>query len=278
MGPAPATTLITAARPGIRQSVLELARYRELLWALVSRQLTIRYRQTIVGAAWVVFQPLAMMAVFTLVFGLFARMPTGNVPYHVFVLCGFIHWQLFSRCVGEGANVMVTEQAILARVYFPRVLAPLAFFLAALFDFLLMCALYLVYLALFHPGSITLGLLALPFYWLLLAMLSLGAMLFTGAANVRYRDVTVVIPFLVFLLMFLAPVVYPESVWPARFAPYLSLNPLAGVILGVHWCLFAGAPFPLLPTLSALICSVAVLGLGFAYFIGTSRNFGDYLR
>jgi len=272
------TTLITSARTGIVENLLELARYRELLWALVNRQLTIRYKQTIVGAAWVVFQPIAMMAVFTLVFGFFARMPTGDIPYHVFVLAGFIHWQLFSRCVGEGANVMVAEQSVLARVYFPRVLAPLAFFMAALFDFLVMCILYLGYLALFYYQSMTATLLALPFYWLLLGMLSLGTMLFVGAVNVRYRDVTIIIPFIVFLLMFLAPVVYPASIWPVGLAPYLSLNPLAGVILGIQWCLFGGGPFPLAPTLAALAGATVALVLGYVYFVKASNAFGDYLK
>lgn len=271
------TTVISSERAGVAESLREVVRYRELLWALVNRQLTIRYKQTIIGATWIVFQPIAMMAVFTLVFSFFARMPTGDVPYHLFVLAGFIHWQLFARCVGEGASVLVTEQAILARVYFPRVLAPVAFFLASLFDFLVMSALYLVFLLAFHAQSLSVALLALPFYWLLLGMLSLGTMLFVSAINVRYRDVTIIIPFLVFLLMFLAPVVYPASVWPASVAPYLSLNPLAGAILGMQWALFGGA-FPLAPTVSAAVCACVVLGVGITFFVKASRAFGDFLR
>ncbi len=254
----------------------EVFQYKELLSVLTRRYLSIRYKQTVAGASWLLLQPLIMMTVFSLVFGYFARFPTGNTPYHVFVIAGYIHWQFLARCISDGSSCLVGEQGILSRVYFPPIIVPLAFAAAALFDLFIMVTLYLLYFAIFYYREVHLSILYLPIYWTLLICNAVGLMLWTSMLNVRYRDIGVILPFITMVLMFLTPVVYPLSFWPPEFARYLMLNPLAGVMIGIHWCLFGGA-FPAFATTVAVAGSLVFLISGFVFFNKFTKHLGDHL-
>lgn len=263
--------------PSSLDRLWEIFRFMELLGVLTRRHISIRYKQTMAGASWLLLQPLIMMTVFSLVFGYFARFPTGNTPYHIFVIAGYIHWQFIARCVSDGSGSLVSEQGILSRVYFPPIIVPLSFALAALFDLAIMVGLYLLYFVIFHHQDIHQSIVYLPVYWFLLVCNALGLMLWASMLNVRYRDIGVILPFIVMVMMFLAPVVYPVSFWPPEFAKYLMLNPLAGVMIGIHWCLFGGSDFPAFATAVAAAGGLVFLVSGFVFFNRFSKHLGDYL-
>jgi lipopolysaccharide transport system permease protein len=251
----------------------ELIRGRELLYFLTWRDVKIRYKQTVLGMAWAVLQPLFTMVVFTVIFGKFAGIKTGEIPYPVFVFAGLIPWTFFASGVASAGQSLISQQALLTKVYFPRLFVPTAAVAAFLVDLVIMLSLYAVILAVYHVVP-SWQVIFLPISLTLTLVATLGLGYSLAALTVLYRDFRYVIPFMIQILMYASPVVFPLSMIPSGYQPILSLNPMCGVIQSYRSCIL-GEPwnFPSLAISTA--SSFALLGFGLAYFRRTERRFAD---
>lgn len=254
----------------------ELWQSRELLFFFTWRDLKIRYKQTAVGVGWAIFQPLSTMLIFTVLFGKFAKIPSDNIPYPVFVFTGLIFWQLFSASLLQASNSLVANQNLLTKVYFPRILLPISSVFSNLVDFLI-ASIILAGLVVWYGFVPNLGgILILPLLLLITCIFAVGLGLFLSAVNVKYRDVKYVLPFFVQLLMFVTPVIYSPSIL-GKYSWILALNPMTGVIKAARAALFGLQPinWPLLGM--AALASVTVLIIGLIYFKKTERFFADLI-
>jgi lipopolysaccharide transport system permease protein len=252
----------------------ELWTYRELVYFLTWRDVTVRYKQTAIGVAWAVIQPLAMMVVFTLLFGKLAKMPSGGVPYPLFALTALLPWQLFSRSISESANSLVANQQLLARVYFPRISVPLATTLAATVDFVIAAGLLGVFMIVYRIAP-TPALIWLPAFVFLLLITALGVGFWLSALNVEYRDVIYILPFLNQLWFFLTPVVYPGGLVPTRWQVLYGLNPMTGVVEGFRWALLGVGEGPSKMLTMSVLVAVALFISGIIWFRQSERTFVD---
>jgi lipopolysaccharide transport system permease protein len=264
-------------RPGWRPLELaELWRYRELLGFLALRDIQLRYRQTVLGVAWAILQPLLTMVVFSVFFGQLGKMPSDGLPYPLFALVGLLPWQLFAYALTQSSNSLVAEQRLITKVYFPRLLVPLASVLSGLADFAVALPLAVLLLLAYGiaPGS---GVLVLPLLVLFALATALAVGLWLAALNAQFRDVRYMLPFLTQLWMFVTPIAYPSSLVPEDYRPLLGLNPLAGVVEGFRWALLGQetAPGPLV-AVSVVTVMVLLIG-GLFYFRRLERSFADVL-
>lgn len=237
-----------------RLDLRELWEYRELLWILALRDIKVRYKQTVLGVLWVILQPLTAMSIFSLVFGHLAKLPSDNLPYPIFVFTALLPWTFFANAVTSSGNSVVGSANLISKVYFPRLIIPLASIGGNLLDFAISCLILLV-MMLFYGLGWSLNLLAAPVLVLALGFIALGVGTLLSALNVAYRDFRYVIPFLVQVWMFATPVVYPASLLPEDWRWVLYLNPMAGVVEGFRSA-FLGRAFD-------------VPGLGLSFIIGT---------
>jgi lipopolysaccharide transport system permease protein len=252
----------------------EFANAHELLYFLVLRNLKLRYKQTALGAAWALLQPLLTMAVFTVVFGRLARLSSEGLPYPLFALAALVPWTYFANALTQAGNSLVEQQQLLTKVYFPRLLLPLAAVIAGLVDLVISFALLLVVLA-WYGIAPSARLFAVPAFTLLAAASAFAPGIWLAALNVRYRDVRHVIPFLVQIWLFATPVAYSSGLIPERWRPLYALNPMAGVVDGFRWMVAPGAP-----TLSAGLAVsaaavVVILTAGLFFFRRVERSFAD---
>ncbi len=252
----------------------DLWEYRELLYFLVWRDVKVRYKQTALGAAWAILQPVLSMLVFSVFFGRLAKVPSDGVPYPVFAYIGLLPWQLFAYALTESSGSLVSNQNLITKVYFPRLVIPLSAVLAGLVDFgLSFCvALGLLWYYGITPGA---AVVALPLFVLLAVATALAVGLWLSALNVQFRDVRYTIPFLTQFWLFATPVAYPSSLVPERWRALYGLNPMAGVVEGFRWALLGKAvsPGPLL-AVSVLVVAVMLVG-GLFYFRRMERTFAD---
>lgn len=255
----------------------ELWDFRELLYFLVWRDIKVRYKETAVGVAWILLQPLAMMLVFTVFFGKLARIPSGAIPYPVFVLSGLLPWQFFSRAISECAASLIFDQRLVSKVYFPRLLIPIAKVLAGLIDFMISVIL-LVVLMLFYDVAPGKTVFVAPFFVLLMVVAALGIGSWLAAFNIEFRDFGVALPFLIQLWMFLSPVVYPSEMVPEQWRMFYGLNPVAGMVEGFRWALFGGQG-ALSASMLAASCLVSLMVLigGLLWFRRREKMFSDIL-
>jgi lipopolysaccharide transport system permease protein len=236
--PAPATATVRIERPRawLELRLREVWTYRELLYFFVWRDLKVRYEQTVIGVAWVVLQPLMSMGVFTIFFGRLAKLPSDGLPYPVFYFAALAPWTYFSTAMTTATNVVVVNQRVITKVYFPRLILPLSSVTSGLVDFGIAFAVLLVLVLGYglRPGVHAIW---LPFLMLLALATALGVGLWLSALNALYRDVQYVMPFLVQFWMLASPVAYPSSLVPAKWRWLYGLNPMAGVIEGFRWAL-----------------------------------------
>lgn len=254
----------------------ELWQYRELIFFLAWRDVKVRYKQTVIGVAWVLLQPLAMMAVFWLIFGRIAKLESDGMPYPLFVLVALIPWQFFSRVIAESTNSLITDQRLITKVYFPRLVVPIATALTALVDFGLAMGLVVVVMLVFGvvPGSTV---LILPFVVILMMAAALGVGFWLSALNVEYRDVMHTVPFLVQFWFFVTPVVYSTSSLPEGWGFLFSLNPMTAVVEGFRWSLLgAGDGFSVYSAISSSI-AIGLFVSGSIWFRRRERSFVDQL-
>jgi len=267
---------ITVIRPsrGLSLRLGELWAYRELLYFLVWRDVKVRYKQTVLGAAWAGLQPLTSMVIFTVIFGRLAKLPSDGVPYALFAYAGLLPWTYFAAGVAQSSLSLVGNANLVTKVYVPRILLPLSAIVVPLVDLAVAFVLLGVLMAGYGvaPGV---ELLALPLF-LLFAIVTVAALgLAFSAMNVRYRDVPYALPFLIQILLYVSPVVYPVSFVPERWQWLYSLNPMAGVIDGFRWSLL-GTAAPRVSTVG-VSAVVAVCGAvaSFVYFRRVERHFAD---
>jgi lipopolysaccharide transport system permease protein len=237
----PAEPLVTVEPSGSWRALdlAELWSHRELLYFLTWRDLKVRYKQTLLGVAWVVMQPLMMTVVFTVFLGMLARVPTERVPYPLFVYAGLLPWTFFSGAVVGGGTSLVSNSHLITKVYFPRLIVPAAAVGARLVDFCVAFTI-IVGMMVFYRVPLTANLLMLPPLLLLATALALGCGLLLSAINVRYRDIGVALPVFIQLWMFVSPVLYPTSLVPEAWRGVYALNPLVGVIDNFRAALFGG--------------------------------------
>jgi lipopolysaccharide transport system permease protein len=242
----------------------ELWNYRELLYFFVWRDIKVRYKQTAVGAAWAVLQPLLTMLVFSLFFGKLAHIPSEGLPYPIFYYSALLPWMYFAASLQNATNTIVENQRIITKVYFPRLVLPLSAILSGLVDFSVSFLMFLA-MTIFYGIRPTLAILYFPLYLLLALLTALGAGLWLSALNAIYRDVRYVLPFLVQFWMFASPVAYPSSLVPPRWRWVYGLNPMAGVIEGFRWALtgHGAPPSPLLFASCAVVLVSLISGLAF---------------
>ena len=275
--PQPASATVTTIRPPKGWAPLDLREFagaHELLYFLVLRSLKLRYKQTVLGAAWAVLQPLLTMAVFTVVFGRLARLDSDGLPYPVFALAALVPWTYFANALAQASNSLVEQHQLLTKVYFPRLLLPLAAVIAGLVDLAISFIVLLVVLA-WYGITPTVQLVAVPAFALLAAASALAPALWLAALNVRYRDVRHVIPFLVQIWLFATPVVYSSTLVPERWRPLYALNPMGSVVDGFRWMI---APVGHAPgrELALAFASVAILlTAGLYFFRRMERSFAD---
>lgn len=254
--------------------VVELWRYRGLLLELVRRDIRVRYAQTVLGATWAVLQPVLSMIVLAIVFGAFAAMPSGPEPYALLVLAGIVPWTYFATVVGSASDSLLAGRELVTKVYFPRLIVPVAPVIAGLVDL----AIGLVVLALFAaawgylPGWTAL-LLPLPIAVMLAAAAGIGTI--AAALNVQYRDIRYVVPFALQTGLFLSPVIYPIAIVPERFVSLFALNPLTGVIEMTRAIVLGTDALPWQLFLTSAVSSALLLLLGLAYFRRVERLFAD---
>ena len=279
LGPMPhtGTATVTTIRPPRGWAPLDVREYvgaHELLYFLVLRNLKLRYKQTLLGAAWAVLQPLLTMAVFTVIFGRLARLSSDGLPYEVFALAALVPWTYFATALAQAGNSLVDQHQLLTKVYFPRLLLPLAAVLAGLVDLVISFVMLVVVLAGFGI-ELNLRLLAAPAFGLLATAAAFAPGLWLAAFNVRYRDVRYVIPFLVQIWLFATPVAYSGSLVPERWRLVYGLNPMVGVVDGFRWMIAPAAPFPAAELGAGALALALVLLTGLFVFRRMEQSFAD---
>ena len=269
------TVLIDSRTPWIPLDFRELLRYRELLLIFVWRDIKVRYKQTALGIAWAVLQPLFLMLVFTLFVGRAAKFQTPGVPYALFVLCGLLPWQLFNHAVSESTNSLVANERLITKVYFPRVIIPLASVVSGLVDFGVSFVLLAGMMLYYHVRpSATVWMLPL---FLLLALVSgLAVGIWLSTLCVEYRDVRYTIPYFLQFGLLATPIAYPASLIPARWHVLYALNPMAGVVEGFRWVLL-NQPRPGGLLLVSTLSVVVILVGGLFYFRRMEDTFADVI-
>lgn len=265
---------IEPSRGWVSLKLGELWEYRELLYFLTWRDIKVRYKQTVLGAAWALLQPFMTMVVFSLFFGRLARIPSDGLPYPIFALAGLVPWQFFAYGLNQSSNSLVGSANLIKKVYFPRLVVPLSSVLAGAVDFALAFAL-LVGMMLYYGLAPGWNALWLPAFFLLAFVTSLGVGLWLSALNVEYRDVRYLVPFLVQFWMYATPIAYPSSLLREPWRTVYGLNPMAGVVEGFRWALLGAntRPGPLIA--ASALAALLVLISGAFYFRRMEKTFAD---
>jgi lipopolysaccharide transport system permease protein len=279
------TTTLTAPTPPIhirpetgwaRINFAELWRARELLYILALREVKVRYKQAAIGVGWAILQPVLAVLIFSVIFGHFAKMPTGGAPYVVFAFCAVLPWTYFSEAVRRSSIGLVSDSELIRKVYFPRLILPLALVAAPLVDFAAGAVVLLV-LLMVYGISPTPFILLLPLFLLISVGLALSVGLWLGPLSVRYRDVMHALPFMIQVWLYATPVAYPATIVPERWRLLYSLNPMVGVVEGFRWALLGSAH----PDFRAMAISVVIIAvsltLGVVYFRKMERSFADLI-
>ena len=267
-------TLIVPQHSGSRLNWAELWAYRELLYFFVWRDLKVRYKQTAIGVGWAVIQPLFTMAIFALVFGRLAKMPSDGLPYPVFYYTALLPWTYFAGALTHATNSVVEHQSMVTKVYFPRVLLPVSAVLSGLADFALAFSV-LIGLVLVYGIVPTAAILLWPLFLLLAVATALAVSLWLSALNALYRDVRYAVPFLVQLWLFASPVAYPAGLVPPDWRWLYGLNPMAGVIDGFRWSLTGHGQSPGLLVLASTVAVICLLVGGLMYFQRVEGTMAD---
>lgn len=240
------------------------------------RDVKLRYKQTLLGVIWVILQPLVAAGIFTLIFGLFADLPSGSVEYLPFVFSGLLMWNIFSGALQRAGNSLLSDSRLISKVYFPRIVLPIASACAVLVDFAV--ALVVMFVLLMVSGiPLTWQMLTLPLWVALVLLIGIGVSLFISSLNVYYRDFSYALPFLVQVWMYASPVVYSPELIPDALKPVYALNPMVGVIEGFRWAVLGQTEFPLIPVLLAFGIGIVLFISGAFVFYRVENNFADVI-
>jgi len=252
----------------------ELWHFRELLYFLVWRDVKVRYKQTAIGAAWAIIQPVLTMLIFTLVFDKFAKMPSDGLPYPIFSFAALLPWTYFSKALNQSVSSVVADANLITKVYFPRLLLPLSAVVGGLIDFAI-AFVFLLGMMAWYGLAPQWGILLLPSFVLLTMLTALSVGVWLSVINVRYRDVGQAIPFLVQIWLFASPVAYSISVVPDKWRFLYYLNPLAGIIEGFRWALLGNQNPPIIVLVSTTAMVLALLYGGIVFFKRMEKTFAD---
>jgi lipopolysaccharide transport system permease protein len=270
-------TVVILPQKGLLQLDLwDIWQYRELLYFLVWRDLKVRYKQTVIGAAWAILQPMTMMIIFTVIFGMFAKLPSDNLPYPIFAYTALLPWNYFSEALSRGSISVVNEANLIQKIYFPRLLLPMAGVVSPLVDFMPAFGLLLVMMT-WYGVQLSWAILTLPMFLLFALLMALSVSLWLSALNVRFRDVKHTVPFLIQVWLYASPVAYPISLVPQEWRVLYSLNPMVGVVEGFRWAILnKESPDFAIMTFSAIAVFVLFLS-GLAFFKHMERSFADVI-
>lgn len=252
----------------------DLWQYRELIFFLAWRDIQVRYKQTALGVAWAVIQPVFIMIVFSIFFGRLAGIPSDGLPYPIFAYCALVPWQLFAHSLAESSNSLVANQNLITKVYFPRLVIPLSAVLAGLVDFMI-AFVVLIGMMGYYQILPTQAVWSLPLFVLLAVALAMGVGLWLSALNVQYRDVRYTIPFLTQMWLFATPIAYPSSLVPEPWRALYGVNPMAGVVEGFRWALLGTGKAPGALLAVSVLVTMLILLSGLYYFRRMERTFAD---
>jgi lipopolysaccharide transport system permease protein len=271
----PLVRVIAPARGWLPIRFDEIWAYRELLYFLVWRDVKVRYKQTALGIVWAIAQPVFLMVVFTLVFSRLGRLPSDGLPYPVFAFAALLPWQLFAFALAESSHSVVANQRLVSKVYFPRLIVPIASVCVGLVDFLISFVILLALMAYYGltPGP---AVLTVPLWTLLAVLTALSVGLWLAALNVRYRDIRYTLPLLTQVWLLATPVAYSLSLVSPEWRPWYALNPMVGVVETFRWALLGQASFPSFVWISAAATLLLLTG-GLFYFRRTERTFADLI-
>jgi lipopolysaccharide transport system permease protein len=261
---------------GLELRLRELWEFRELFYFLAWRDMKTRYAQTAVGAGWAIIQPLLTTIIFTVVFSYWAKVPSDGLPYPLFAYAAILPWTLFARSLERSTLSLVNEGGLIKKVYFPRVIIPIASTFINLVDFMVGLAILIV-MMLWYQSWPTWGIVALPFFIGMALAASLSVSMWLSAINVKYRDVASVVPLMTQLWMFASPVLYPSSIVPEQLRSWYALNPMAGVIEGFRWALLGKEPpdWSIVMISGGVVCTILLTGIMF--FRRVERTFADII-
>jgi lipopolysaccharide transport system permease protein len=274
----PLETLRLQATGGFSRvlSPRELWRYRDLAFQIAARDVTVRYRQTALGAAWAILQPVGFMIVFTLFFGKVAGISSDGIPYAVFSLAALVPWTYFANGLLLGSESLVSNSALVSKIYFPRIFMPAGILAAGFVD--LSISLLILFIVVFASGLVpSLAVLMLPVLILIMVATALGVTAALSALNVRYRDVRYVIPFAIQMWLFATPIAYPSSLIGEPWRTLTAINPMVGVVEGFRWAALGTADAPLELIGISAVSAVVLLVAGLAYFDRVERSFADFI-
>ena len=271
-------TIETIIKPKSRWQFIdfsEIWRYRELFYIFAWRDIKVRYKQTYLGVAWALFQPLVSMFIFTIFFGKLAKIPSGDLPYSLFVLCGLVFWGFFSGALTHASNSLVDNENIIKKIYFPRMILPFSAIITSLIDFGVSLAMFLIYAAIL--GRLP-NLMFIPILFIGLLVASLGASglgLLLSAFNVKYRDVRYILPFFVQIMLFLTPVIYPTTIVRESNKYIMALNPMTGIIEAIRATFSLNMQIDWLLLGLSSLSAILIFFVGIIYFRKTESFFAD---
>jgi len=266
-------TIIRPLKGWIPIDLKELLAYRELIYTFASRDIKVRYKQTALGAAWAIIQPLFAMVIFTIVFGGFAKIPSEGIPYPLFSYSALLPWTLFAEGITRSTSSMIINSNIMTKVYFPRLVMPISGILSPVVDFVV-AFIILIGMILYYGFVPTINIVWLPAFILLALASSMGVGLWLSALNVQYRDFQYTVPFIIQLWLYSSPVVYASSLVPEKYRLIYGLNPMAGVIEGFRWALLGTEPPGSMISVSVLMVAIILIS-GAYYFKRMEKNFAD---
>jgi len=268
--------VIKASDNLFKLNIAEVWEYRELLFMFVWRDITVRYKQSLIGIGWAVIQPVMTMVIFSIIFGYLAKLPSDGIPYPVYTFCALLPWNYFARSLTDSSDSLVSSSNLITKVYFPRLILPLSKVLAGFVDFAIAFVILFV-LMVWYQITPSYGIFLLPVFILIAMLTAFGIGLWLTALNVKYRDIRFVVPFMTQLWMYTSPVAYSTSLIPEKWQWLYGLNPMVGVIEGFRWALLSKhAPDTLMMTVSSGIVLIILVG-GIYYFRKTEQTFSDII-
>ncbi len=269
--------VITPPKGLVDINLPEIWRYKELLYTFTWRDIKVRYKQTVLGIVWAIFQPLFTMIIFTVFFGNLAKIPSDGVPYPIFVYSGLLFWIYFSNSLTNASNCMVNNEGIIKKIYFPRLLLSISAILTPVIDFCFSSIVFLGLMIVFRFVPNFWGLLMVPLLLLISMVTASGIGLFLTSVNVKYRDVRYILPFFIQILMFITPVIYPVSIIPENYKWLAYFNPMTGVINSARVLILGGGNIDWVGICISIIAAIIYFILGLIYFRKTERFFADII-
>ncbi len=272
----PTTIYIKPSKGLAALNLRDLWMYRELIYFMIWREVKVRYKQTMLGAAWAIIQPVLTMIVFTFLFGRIAKLPTdGNIPYPIFSYTALLPWNLFVNALNQASRSLTSNQNMVSKIYFPRLVLPLASILSGLVDFVIAFVI-LIFLMIYYRVTPSINVIwALPAFLLLAIVTALGVALWLAAINVQYRDVNYALPFMTQFWLFATPVAYSSQLISAKWQLVYSLNPMAGVVNGFRWALLGVGNGPDAGLWISILIAILILIGGLFYFRNMEKTFAD---